>query len=308
MADAWVTPTAIHSDCGHSGDSVSSLLIDNDLGTYWQHDGAEEHWVIFDMGETYTVKKVRCYHLGYVHWVELGEIYVSDNPEDWGESLGASTGNWYTDATGWEEIDITDKDGRYIKIVGNELDRMGFYEFDIYGDVAGVGGYTLEIGSGSFVETGQTVNLLKDSKIGISAGSFVETGQTVNLLKGYALDIGSGSFIETGQTVGLLKANKLGIGAGSFVWTGSAVTLTRGGRILSIGAGTFVVTGSSVILEHKDGIYTIIPKPHTVYTEIPKPKTEYTEIEKPSTSYEEIRKPKTSHTELEKPTTEYTEE
>lgn len=136
-ADDWVTPTAIHSDCGHTGDSVSSRLIDDDLGTYWQHDGTEDHWVIFDMGETYTVKQVRCYHVQYVHWVEVGEVYVSDDVENWGDSLGASTANWYTGVTGWEEIDITDKDGRYIKIVGNAQDRMGFYEFDIYGSTAG---------------------------------------------------------------------------------------------------------------------------------------------------------------------------
>lgn len=194
-----------------------------------------------------------------------------------------------------------------------ELNESGTYQrtFSCYSTYSeGEEGYTLEIGSGSFTETGQTVNLLRDGKLGIGAGSYAETGQTVALLKGFALDIGAGSYLETGQAVSLLKGFYISIGAGTYTWTGFTVTLTKSGAeyTITIVSGTFALTGSSVTLVQKDGDYTI-PRPvETDYVELTKPPTDYSELSKTTTDYEELTKPSTDFTELEKPTTSYEEE
>ena len=139
-ADDWHTPTAINDKCGEnvSEQYWAVNMIDENTGTYWYHDVSEEHWIIFDMGETYTVKKVRVYHVPYNTGNEPKEVFVSDNTESWGASVGASTANYWSDAEGWDEIDTTDKDGRYIKLTTTKVDDiMHWFEFDIYGDVSG---------------------------------------------------------------------------------------------------------------------------------------------------------------------------
>lgn len=59
--------------------------------------------------------------------------------------------------------------------------------------------YSLTVDSGSFTETGQSLSLLKGSKIPIAVGNYAETGQVVSLLKESKLSIGIGSYILTGQ-------------------------------------------------------------------------------------------------------------
>lgn len=137
-AEDWHSPTSVHSFCCEYegvGDAVD--FIDGDTDSYWRTiDGDVIHWIILDMGQTYAISKVQQYHKIYQTWAEP-IIYVSDDPENFGDSVGASSANYYTDPTGWDEIDITDKSGRYIKVVGNAETNYYWYEFQIYGEVAG---------------------------------------------------------------------------------------------------------------------------------------------------------------------------
>ncbi len=150
MADDWHTPSAINDKCGEDATYNSGNMIDNDTGTRWTHYVSEAHWIIFDMGETYTVKKVQIYHTQYVSLGAPSAIYVSDDTGDFGDSVGSSAADYWNDATGWDEIDTTDKNGRYIKVVASgTAEGPNWYEFDIYGDTAGaaaVGFMTLNTG------------------------------------------------------------------------------------------------------------------------------------------------------------------
>ena len=138
MADAWVTPSSIHSSCGLAN---PGNMIDDDTATGCSHYVTEEHYIVFDMGQTHTVKKIRMWdYPGWSNVTDIAAIYVSDDPENWGDSVGSLT---FPNEAGevWREADTTDKDGRYIKIVTPSEELYYWREFDIYGEVA-AGGQT----------------------------------------------------------------------------------------------------------------------------------------------------------------------
>ena len=140
-AAAWVTPTAIHDACHSEVPYPATNTIDGDTGTRWQCTVSEEHWVIFDLGETKNVKKIRL----YLSWTEanwdvceISAVYVNDTADESGGSKGSGIPS---SGEGWNEIDITDTDGQYVKIklktwyvnacgITIALDR--FYEFQVY--------------------------------------------------------------------------------------------------------------------------------------------------------------------------------
>ena len=137
---AWVTPTAIHSCCGGN----CSDTIDGDLGTYWIHGVAHNHWIIFDLGTTKTVDKIKVYYKrlaagrGYPCYVTA--VYINNTADESGGSKGFS----YLSVGGpcWREIDVDNTDGRYIKLKLQTTDSIGlcrynqylshFYEFQAY--------------------------------------------------------------------------------------------------------------------------------------------------------------------------------
>lgn len=129
---------------------------------------------------------------------------------------------------------------------------------------AAVGGYTITIGSGSFVETGFAVNLLKGFCIAIASGSFTWTGFAATLIK---------------ATAYILK-----VLAGVFALTGSSVTLTQ-------------KDGDYTIPRPVETSYEGISKPSTLYEELTKPTTSYEELTKPTTTHEELTKPTTTYEE-----------
>ena len=142
-AIAWVTPTAIHSKCGEDGSSPASNTIDGDLGTVWLHSVPHEHWIIFDIGSTKTVKEIRLYVTGGGRYspCEVTAVYINDTADESGGSKG-SLGSFLS-GMHWNEINVTDTDGRYIKIKLKTLDLNGancstshnlwyFYEFQVY--------------------------------------------------------------------------------------------------------------------------------------------------------------------------------
>lgn len=141
VGPAWVTPTAIHSKCGE--DFPASNTIDGNLTTEWSHLVEHEHWIIFDLGSTKTVQKVRLYigGAGRGSVCEVTAVYINDTADETGGSKGSlgsilSGGNW-------NEIDVTDTSGRYIKTKLKSLDAHAancsasnvmafFYEFEAY--------------------------------------------------------------------------------------------------------------------------------------------------------------------------------
>ena len=140
-AGAWFTPTAIYSACHNLAPWPTTNTIDGDLGTRWQCTYGEEHWVIYDLGETKNVQKIRLY-ISYApeNWdvCEVSAVYINDTADETGGSKGSGV---MQGGIGWREVDVTDTNGRYVKIklktyyvgvcgITTALDN--FYEFEAY--------------------------------------------------------------------------------------------------------------------------------------------------------------------------------
>jgi hypothetical protein len=127
MAD-WTTPSAVHSKCGERSTREAVKAIDSNTGaaSSWNHGENCAHWIIFDMGSTKTITKIKLYQGGYGwKWGYTSGItvYVGDNPA----SLGASVWDGILNADGWNESGAFSKDGRYVKLVskyGSEYENM----------------------------------------------------------------------------------------------------------------------------------------------------------------------------------------
>lgn len=142
-APAWVTPTAIHSKCGEDACCPASNTIDGSEATYWTHITEHEHWIIFDLGVTKNVKRVKLYCYGGDGYsiCTVSAVYINDSADESGGSKG-SLGTIYV-GNAWNEIDVTDTNGQYIKIKLMTLDINGancaavhslssFFEFQAY--------------------------------------------------------------------------------------------------------------------------------------------------------------------------------
>ncbi|WGM89133.1 MAG: discoidin domain-containing protein [Candidatus Bathyarchaeum tardum] len=108
----WTTPYAVYGQCG--GSSSSGNSIDSRTNTYWRHDSSENHWIIFDMGETIPISGISIYQPSYdtYDWGRTSgiEIYVSNDPESWGSPVWTGRIDGYQ----WEESDVFSAEGRYV--------------------------------------------------------------------------------------------------------------------------------------------------------------------------------------------------
>jgi len=114
-------------------------------------------------------------------------------------------------------------------------------------------GTTLDVSAGSYQVTGQDVGLLTSRKVAITPGSYSISGQSVDLLYGalnsYSVDITPGAYAITGQSAGLAADKVLGISTGGYALTGSNVGLTYtplGSFLIDITPGAYAVSGQSV--------------------------------------------------------------
>lgn len=136
----WTTPDAVHSFCGETEFEPASRSIDDNPGLYWYHPVVEYHWIIFDMGETKKITKIRVFqsYSNRIWGLDAGvTVYVGDNPADLGDAVweGLMNGNPNT----WNESGAFDKNGRYIKLLSkSNASTQRFYEFDAYAEAAGV--------------------------------------------------------------------------------------------------------------------------------------------------------------------------
>jgi len=139
----WTTPSSVHDKCGEETGHEATEAIDSDTGTYWHHDATCEHWIEVDLGETKTITKIRLYQSdefqgGYWGGGPPGGItttvYVSDDPESWGDSVWSGD---MADMQGsdWFESGSFGKDGRYVKLVtSNDSADQRMYEFQAYAE------------------------------------------------------------------------------------------------------------------------------------------------------------------------------
>ncbi len=143
-ADDWlgISSAEYDSHCGHIVGYDPQGMLD---GTgNWRHAVDETHWLILDLGQTYTITKVRGRSGGSGDPIYIN-IYIDDNnPPTTLRKEGITT---WQDTIVWVEISFASANGRYIKIEiedTEKIDReLGWYAyddgyltcFDAYGDV-----------------------------------------------------------------------------------------------------------------------------------------------------------------------------
>lgn len=115
MADRWfeVDSTNLYSFCGESDTHRLGDALD---GTnYWEHNSNEEHWFIIDLLQVYEIKQVRG-RSGTGKDPTLVDIYVSRTASSWGEPVATNIATWQ-DTASWQNVDVTDKIGRFVRVV-----------------------------------------------------------------------------------------------------------------------------------------------------------------------------------------------
>jgi len=144
-ADDWLGISSAEYD-SHCGEDAGRTLADALDGTdRWDHTVNEIHWFILDLGQTYTIKKVRARSGGLDDPIDVN-VYVSDSTLSWGSPVATNVSVWQDNEQIWQEVDTVDKNGRYIRLViydtedsGQDLDfgdLTAVTIFDAYGDVA----------------------------------------------------------------------------------------------------------------------------------------------------------------------------
>jgi hypothetical protein len=137
------TPASVYSFCEEAPPFYANKTIDGNLTTQWESGQSHEHWIVYDLGTSAEVSKLRVYTNAPSSGLapcSINAIYVSNDPSNFGSSLGSCslTGT----GTTWRECSFTKKSGRYIKITLNTTDidgitcgynqLVGFYEFQAY--------------------------------------------------------------------------------------------------------------------------------------------------------------------------------
>ncbi len=123
----WQTPDSVHS----ASSSDAKDIIDGDTSTKFTNYEDEEQWVILDIGMSCTISKIRKYHKSYENDRAIANIYISDNINNWGNSLG-SFPLYYKENSGWYETDTTEKKGRYLKLVSENTSSPNWRELEVY--------------------------------------------------------------------------------------------------------------------------------------------------------------------------------
>lgn len=144
MAADWIGIDSSHLDsfCGESAGAKLGDALDG--SDYWEHTSNHTHYFILDLGVIVNVQQVRGRSLRLNDPIDVN-IYVSDDTENWGAAVATNITTWQ-DTDTWVEIDVTDKDGRYVivEIIDTEhaLKSLNFGKvggmtiFDVYGEVA----------------------------------------------------------------------------------------------------------------------------------------------------------------------------
>lgn len=207
MADDWLGINGTHYDssCGQTGEATVISALN---GThYWYHEVNEVHWFILDLGQTYTIKKLKA-RSKFAYDPTDVNIYIDDsNPPTTLIESGISV---WQNTSDFVEVDITDSDGRYIKVeiadtehASNYLlfgiaDAAPFNIFDVYGDVAG--------GVAHEVELSETLSLSESLKHDIG----VKISETLGLSETIATQ--SEFYVALSETLALSESIKHGIG------------------------------------------------------------------------------------------------
>lgn len=131
----WITPASVHSVCGYTAGNVPGHFIDRHRGRSWSHVVTETHWIVLDLGGSATIQRIRLYQLWTLPCKWHGvDVYVSDIPGDWGAPV--ATNLTFNISEEWEERNVAEKKGRYIKLAEIDTQDSRNYvagtEFEVY--------------------------------------------------------------------------------------------------------------------------------------------------------------------------------
>lgn len=114
LASDWIgiSSTYYDSHCGDDGSRTIEEALDG--SDYWRHVITETHWVILDLGVSYTISKVRGRSNATYDPTDV-DIYVSEDGITWGAAVASGITTW-RDTSDWVEINVASKRGRYVKI------------------------------------------------------------------------------------------------------------------------------------------------------------------------------------------------
>jgi len=148
VEEHWVSPVGVVTCCGEAEMFPASASIDGNRSTAWGHIKGEAHWVIYDLGSSKEIDKVRIYaDSSYGGAPCRAFIYVSDNKTallgenktEYGGVKGSS--ERFRATLTWNEIELANATGQYIKVYpythfkptgtcGWYFSLGGFYEFE----------------------------------------------------------------------------------------------------------------------------------------------------------------------------------
>jgi len=145
-SDDWlgIDSSHYHDHCGDY-EEIGYRLIDalDGIGM-WIHDYGENHWFILDLGQTYTITKVRGRSADDWDPVDCA-VYVTEDTGYWGSPVATGISTWQ-DTLEWQEVSEFEKVGRYVKVLIIETEygvhgpiTFGYWDdpitiFDVYGE------------------------------------------------------------------------------------------------------------------------------------------------------------------------------
>ena len=141
IQDNWVSPIAVHSECGEEVGGEADEAIDGNLVNEWIHSVNERHWFILDMGATKRLSKVRIWlesDDGNQNKLEGVDVYMSDSPTGTWTQVASNLG--FQTAGQWNEHTFADtRKDRYVK-VGNigtlhGNDNLRLHEIEFFSEV-----------------------------------------------------------------------------------------------------------------------------------------------------------------------------
>ncbi len=121
IGDRWwfnIDSTHLSSFCGSDEGGRLDDALSGEV-PFWIHSLPKQHWMVLDLGNSYNIHAIRCRSKSYKDPVDVQFYVTDDSPDGWGDPVGS----WWNEFAGtmdWVERSVTQKIGRYIKLVINK--------------------------------------------------------------------------------------------------------------------------------------------------------------------------------------------